>query len=473
VIPRVDFVTAADGIFPCAVPVRGGQVPAVYAAAAAAAGFSGEADTVCDVLGGAGRVLLLGVGDGGDAVSYEAAGAAASSHALRSPALAIDLCGLGKDDAVACLTGAVLRAWRCENLFSTPPEDAPLLAQIVAITDDPKLEKRWVRQAAVLEGVTFARDLVTEPSNTLTPDGFVARLDRLAAAGVAVQVLRGAALHAAGLSGVLAVGGGSAHPPALAVLRWKGDFAAPAVAFVGKGITFDTGGICIKPADDMWEMRADMAGAAACAGAMLALALRRSPAPAIAVLALAENATGAAAYRPGDVLRHADGTTIEVVDTDAEGRLVLADALGWVLREKPAAIVDLATLTGSVVTALGHEMAGLFSNDGALAGAVGAAGGAVGEPVWQLPIDASHRDAIKSDIADLRHCSPERGQPDAAHAAAFLREFVGDVPWAHLDIAGVESRAAADARHAKGATGFGVRLLDRLVRDRYEDPHRA
>jgi len=473
VIPRVEFVGVADGIFPCAVPVRGGLVPAAYAAAAAAAGFSGERETVCDVLGGAGRVLLLGVGEGAGAAPYEAAGAAASSHALQSPALAIDLRGLGKDDAIACVTGAALRAWRYENLFSKLPEDAPRLVRIVGITDDQKIEKRWARPAAVLEGVTFARDLVTEPSNTLTPDGFVARLDRLAAAGVAVQVLRGAALYDAGLTGLLAVGGGSAHPPALAVLRWKGDFAAPPVAIVGKGITFDTGGICIKPADDMWEMRADMAGAAACAGVMLALALRRSPAPAIAVLALAENATGAASYRPGDVLRHAGGTTIEVVDTDAEGRLVLADALGWVLREKPAAIVDLATLTGSVITALGHEMAGLFSNDGALAGAVAAAGGAVGEPVWQLPIDASHRDAISSDVADLRHCSPQRGQPDACHAAAFLREFVGDVPWVHLDIAGVESRADANTRHAKGATGFGVRLLDRLVRDRYEDPHRA
>jgi leucyl aminopeptidase len=360
----------------------------------------------------------------------------------------------------------MLRAWRYENLFSRTPDEAPRLARIVGINGAPGLQEHWGRQAAVLEGVTFARDLVTEPSNTLTPEGFIARLDRLTAAGVEVQVLRGAALREAGLSGLLAVGGGSVHAPALAVLRWRGD-GAP-IAFVGKGITFDTGGICIKPADDMWEMRADMAGAAACAGAMLALALRKSPAPAIAVLALAENATGAASYRPGDVLRHASGTTIEVVDTDAEGRLVLADALGWVLREKPAAIIDLATLTGSVVAALGHEMAGLFSNDDALADAVSGAGRAVGEPVWRLPIDASHGEELRSDIADLRHCSPKRGQPDASQAAAFLREFVGNVPWVHLDIAGVESRAEASDRYAKGATGFGVRLLDQLVRDRFE-----
>lgn len=467
-IPRVEVAGAADGFSVRAVPVRAGQVPEEFAAAAAAAGFSGEAETVCDVLGGSARVLLLGVGEGAGAACYEVAGAAAAAHVLRSSELAIDVRGLRAEDAVGCLTGAVLRAWRYENLFSKAPEDVPLLARIVGVADDAGLQALWTRQGAVLEGVMFARDLVTEPSNTLTPDGFVGRLERLAAVGVELQILRGAALHEAGLTGLLAVGGGSAHPPALAVLRWRGDRDTAPVTFVGKGITFDTGGICIKPADDMWEMRADMAGAAACAGAMLALALRKSPAPAIAVLALAENATGAASYRPGDVLRHASGTTIEVVDTDAEGRLVLADALGWVLREKPAAIIDLATLTGSVVTALGHEMAGLFSNNDVLADAVLAAGRAVGEAVWRLPIDASHGEELRSDIADLRHCSPKRGQPDASQAAAFLREFVGNVPWVHLDIAGVESRAEASDRYAKGATGFGVRLLDQLVRGRFE-----
>jgi leucyl aminopeptidase len=193
----------------------------------------------------------------------------------------------------------------------------------------------------------------------------------------------------------------------------------------------------------------------------------------MAVLALAENTTSDTAYRPSDILRHADGTTIEVIDTDAEGRLVLADALGWAVRQKPAAIIDLATLTGSVVTALGHEMAGLFSNDDSLAASVAAAGAAVGERVWRLPIAEGHRRALDSNIADLRHCSPERGQPDASQAAAFLCHFVGDLPWVHLDIAGVESRAEASPEHAAGATGFGVRLLDRVVADRFEDPHRA
>jgi len=223
----------------------------------------------------------------------------------------------------------------------------------------------------------------------------------------------------------------------------------------------------------MWDMRADMAGAAACAGALLCLALRKSPAPAMAILAIAENATGAKSYRPGDVLCMHSGHTVQVVDTDAEGRLVLADALAYAVRQNPQAIIDLATLTGSIVVALGHDMAGCFDNDPALAAAAAAAGAAVGEPLWRMPIADTHRRAVDSDIADLKHCVDERGQPDACHAAAFLREFVGETPWLHLDIAGVESREEATPHHAKGATGFGVRLLDRLIADRFEDPHRV
>ncbi|MBC7799841.1 MAG: leucyl aminopeptidase, partial [Gemmatimonadaceae bacterium] len=203
------------------------------------------------------------------------------------------------------------------------------------------------------------------------------------------------------------------------------------------------------------------------------LALRGSAAPAVAVLALAENMVGADSYRPGDVIRTFDGTTVEVVDTDAEGRLILADALGWTVANlQPQAIVDLATLTGSVITALGHAMAGLFSNDDVLAAHVAAAGAAIGERAWRLPIGEALPDALRSDIADVRQCSTERQQPDATYAAAFLGRFVGDTPWVHLDIAGVESREAACDRHARGATGFGVRLLDRLMAQRFEDPHR-
>jgi leucyl aminopeptidase len=310
---------------------------------------------------------------------------------------------------------------------------------------------------------------VAEPGNVLTPQAFAERLRGLSRHGIAVGILERAELARQGLGALLAVGQGSVHPPLMAVLRWKGRIKGPPVAFVGKGITFDTGGICIKGAEGMEAMRGDMAGAAAAAGALLALALRNSPMPAIAVLPIAENATGAASYRPGDVLRAANGTTIEVVDTDAEGRLVLADALAWTARQhKPRAMIDLATLTGSIVTALGHHMAGMFDNDAGLAAQVAAAGAAVGERVWRMPIGEGHRRDLDSAIADIRHCLSERMQPDACHGAAFLREFVGGVPWVHLDIAGVAQRGEADALHAQGPSGFGPRLLDRLVADAFE-----
>jgi leucyl aminopeptidase len=226
----------------------------------------------------------------------------------------------------------------------------------------------------------------------------------------------------------------------------------------------------------MEAMRADMAGAAACAGAMLALARRRSPTPAVAVLAIAENATGAASYRPGDVIRTASGRTVEVIDTDAEGRLVLADALHHAISAfAPRAVIDLATLTGSIVTALGHHRAGIFGTDAALMAAAAAAGEAVGEPLWPMPIGARHREDLASDIADLKQCAPAgsgawggRFLPDACHAAAFLRDFVGETPWAHLDIAGVDTAEEAHALGPAGPTGFGARLLDRLVAQRFE-----
>ncbi|MEJ1976139.1 MAG: leucyl aminopeptidase family protein [Acetobacteraceae bacterium] len=387
--------------------------------------------------------------------------------------VAVDMRGVPIAAAVAFATGVCLRAWRYDGLHGG--EAAPKLERLDLVTDQPgRLRRAWEPVEAMVDGVTFARNLVAEPSDTLTPSGFLARLDALAEAGVTVDVLDRRALRRQGMGGLLAVGAGSAHKPALAVLRWRGSIAADPVVFVGKGITFDTGGLCIKPADGMEDMRADMAGAAACAGAMLTLARRCSPAPAAAVLALAENATGAASYRPSDVVRMGAGLWVEVVDTDAEGRMVLADALDWAVRRlRPAAIVDLATLTGSIVTALGDVMAGLFGHDPAFAAYVAAAGAAVGEPVWRMPIGRSHRKDLESAIADLRHCVPGRGQPDACHAAAFLRAFVPDtIPWAHLDIAGMAVRAKADDRYAAGPTGYGVRLLDRLVAQSFEDPHR-
>lgn len=453
------------------VPVREGAAPP-KARRAAVAGFTGKAGQACELVTRKRRLLLVGCGDDG-AAALEAAGALAAARLKNVRKVALDARGLAPDAACALATGFQLRAWRDDRWRTRPEPDAPP-ARLRLVVDDPAAARpAWERTQAAVEGTLLARALVTEPSNTLTPAGFIARLDRLRRAGVEVEVLARERLEQQGLGMLLAVGQASANAPCLAVLRWKGALDQPAVAFVGKGITFDTGGVCVKPARGMWEMRADMAGAAACAGAMLALALRRSPAPAVAVLPLAENALGAASYRPGDVLHAVNGTTVEVVDTDAEGRLVLADALAWtVANVHPQAIVDLATLTGSIVVALGHERAGLFG-EAALCAHVAAAGEVVGEQVWPMPIGRAHRRDLDSAIADLRHCVPGRGQPDACHGAAFLREFVGETPWAHLDIAGVESRDKADDRHAKGATGFGVRLLDQLVAARFEDPHRA
>ena len=403
---------------------------------------------------------------------WERVGATCIAAAGDSGRVALDARGLPVACAVALATGAVLRAWRFDRLKAQKqPRRIELLVHEPALLEAP-----WGRAEAALAGAAFARALVAEPGNHLTPGVFADRLKALRDEGIEVTVLGRKALRKLGAGGLLAVGQGSAHPPRLVVLRWKGGFKAPPVAFIGKGICFDTGGISIKGAAGMEAMRADMAGAAACAGAMLALARRRSPCPAVAVLAIAENATSGMAYRPGDVLRMMNGRSVEVVDTDAEGRLVLADALHFAARRfRPQALLDLATLTGSVVTALGHHRAGLFGNDAALGAAVAAAGEVVGERLWPLPIGERHRADLTSDIADLKQCVPAgRGpQPDASHAAAFLREFAGALPWAHLDIAGVDTAETEGFLAARGTpSGFGVRLLDALVERHFEDPHR-
>jgi len=411
-----------------------------------------------------GRRLLLGLGDGSVAAAERAGGAAAIAAAGRR--LVLDARGQPAAIAVALGVGAWLRAWR----FGQDATER-VLETIDLLVDDPiALAPAWNAAAAAVQGALFARELTAEPANRLTPTVFAARLETLAEHGIAVDVLGRKRLERAGFGALLAVGAASRHKPRLAVLRWRGSFAAAPIAFAGKGICFDAGGLAIKPAEGMAAMRGDMAGAAACAGAMLALALRRSPAPAVAVLALAENMPGAEAYRPGDVIRTLSGRTVEVVDPDAEGRLVLADALHHAVAcLKPRALIDLGTLTGAAVTALGSGHAALFGNDAALLARVAAAGAAVGEPVWPLPIGASHRADLRSDIADLKQCASGRGQPDACHAAAFLEAFVpARLPWAHLDIAGVAQAAEGGPLAAKGPTGFGARLLDALVAQHFE-----
>jgi leucyl aminopeptidase len=439
-------------------------------------GFAGRAGEAAAAHDAAGRRLIgagLGAAPWPREVREAAGRAVALAHGERR--IAIDARCLPAALAAEAAVGASLRAWRFPGAPVPRGDDPatplpPLLERIdIVVAEKRQAGAVWDTLRPGVAGALYARDLVTEPANRLTPHRFAARLQRLEAEGLAVEVLGRRALREAGFGALLGVAAGSAEPPCVVVLRWKGKREGAPVAFVGKGITFDTGGVSIKPAEGMWEMRGDMAGAAACAGAMLALALRRSRCPAVAVLGLAENAIGASAQRPGDVVRTVDGTTVEVIDTDAEGRLVLADCLAWTVRRfAPRAIIDAATLTGAIVTALGHHRAGLFSTDAALAAQIAAAGEAVDEPVWPMPMGGVYAEALKSDIADLRHCSPERRQPDACHAATFLGHFVGGTTWAHLDIAGVEAREEDAPLGPRGATGFGARLLDRLVSLRFE-----
>jgi leucyl aminopeptidase len=426
------------------------------------------------------RAVLVATGAAPGALACErAAGTGiAPLLAVAGGRVALDARGFSPPLAAAFGAGALLRAWRFDALRSAP---RPWLERIELFCDDPEaVAPHWQRAEAAARGTLLARDLVAEPGNRLTPRAFARRLEELAEAeGLEVEVLGRKRLAELGAGALLAVGQAAESGPYLVTLRWRGELPQAPVVFVGKGITFDTGGVSIKPAQGMEEMRADMAGAAACIGALVALARRRSPAPAAAVLAIAENAVGARSYRPGDVLRSLSGRSIEVVDTDAEGRLVLADALHFArTRLRPLAMVDAATLTGSVVVALGHHRAGLFGNDQPLMAALAASGEEVGEKLWPLPISERQRRDLDSEIADLRHCLPSGGgqgwggrfMPDACHAAAFLREFAGDGAWAHCDIAGVEAREEADALGPKGPSGFGARLFDHLVAARFEEP---
>ena len=322
---------------------------------------------------------------------------------------------------------------------------------------------------AVARGVLFARDLVNEPANVLTTSAFAARLAALRDLGLKVEVLDEAALAKLGMRMLLAVGQGSESPSHVVVIEWRGGRKGDApLALVGKGVCFDTGGISIKPAAGMEEMTMDMGGAAAVAGTMMALALRKAMANVVGLVGLVENMPDGRAQRPGDIVRSMKGDTVEVINTDAEGRLVLGDVM-WYAQDRfaPRGLIDLATLTGAIVVALGHENAGLFSNDDALAGALLKAAAAEGEGLWRMPMGEGYDRLLKSRLADMKNVGGRPG--GAVTAAQFLKRFVRDgTPWCHIDIAGVASLSEASALAPKGATGWGVMTLDRLVRDLLE-----
>ena len=363
--------------------------------------------------------------------------------------------------------GFALRAYAFERHRTGETDGLPgPVTMLTAKPDDARSAAE--ARLAVARGVHFARDLVNEPANVLTTTEFAARLEGLRDLGVEVEVLEEAQLEELGMRTLLAVGQGSRSPSKVVVMEWRGGGDEAPFALVGKGVVFDTGGISLKPGPGMEEMTMDMGGAGVVSGTMAALAGRKAKANVVGLVGLVENMPDGNAQRPGDVVKSMKGDTIEVLNTDAEGRLVLADVL-WYAQERfqPAAMVDLATLTGAIIIGLGHHRAGVFANDDGLAGALLKSADAEGEGAWRMPLGPEYDKQLKSRVADIANIG---GRPAGSITAAqFLQRFVReDVPWAHLDIAGVAALKEATDFGPKGATGWGVRTLDRLIRDWYE-----
>nr|NUR38403.1 leucyl aminopeptidase [Sphingomonas sp.] len=383
----------------------------------------------------------------------------------------IDISGLGYDaDAAARVgLGAALRSWRYDR-YRTKLKDnqKPTLDEIVIVGGESGAAKRYEqRWAPVVEGVSLTRELVTEPANIVYPETFVERVRAATkGSGLEVEVLDRAAMEKLGMGALLGVAQGSIREARLLILKWNGGGkGGQPVAFVGKGVTFDTGGISIKPAAGMEAMKWDMGGAGAVVGALKALALRKAKANILGICGLVENMPSGSAQRPGDVVTSMSGQTVEVINTDAEGRLVLADAVTYVQRNfKPSTIIDLATLTGAILISLGHEWAGLFSNNEDLAGKLLQAGEESGDKLWRMPLGEAFDRLIDSPIADMKNVGPREG--GSITAAQFIQRFVENgVKWAHVDMAGKAWADKAAPTYDKGATGFGVRLLDQYVAD--------
>ncbi|MCW2248388.1 leucyl aminopeptidase [Azospirillum fermentarium] len=455
--------------------------------AMAAGRFAGKREETLTILAPHGlelsRIVLIGLGKAEqvDALTLQAVGGVAAAALEKAgdagAAIALDLpegLSLSPADAAAEVAyGARLRGYRFDKYRTREAKDQkPTLTDLTVQTGAPEeAAAAFAPRGAVAEAVAFTRDLVSEPANVIYPETLANACVGLSAFGVSVQVLDLPALQKLGMGALLGVAQGSAREPRVVVMRWDGAPGAEdkrPLAFVGKGVTFDTGGISIKPAAGMEDMKWDMGGSATVIGLMRALAARKARVNAVGIVGLVENMPSGTAQRPGDVVTSLSGQTIEVINTDAEGRLVLADCL-WYAKETftPRLIVDLATLTGAIMVALGTEYAGLFANDDALAAGLAAAGTAVGEPLWRMPMGDAYDKEINSDIADMKNTGAGRNGGSIT-AAQFLKRFVGDVPWAHLDIAGMAWTKKDSATVPKGASGFGVRLLDRFVADRYE-----
>ncbi|WOI55202.1 leucyl aminopeptidase [Palleronia sp. LCG004] len=370
----------------------------------------------------------------------------------------------GRADAAEIALGALLRRYEFTDHKTKSEEAEEEPATITLMVEDPAaIDAEGLM--AVAEGVFFTRDLVNEPANVLTTTEFARRLEALSEHGLEVEVLEEDALAELGMGALLSVGQGSASPSKVVVMRWQGGGDEAPLAFVGKGVVFDTGGISLKPAAGMEDMTMDMGGAGVVAGLMKTLAMRKARANVVGLVGLVENMPGPDATRPGDVVTAMKGDTIEVINTDAEGRLVLADVM-WYAQQRfePSGLIDLATLTGAIIVGLGHENAGVFSNDDALCDALLSAARAEDEGAWRMPLGKAYAKLLESRIADVKNVG---GRPaGSVTAAEFLRRFVKDgTPWCHIDIAGVASTKGDSPYAPAGASGWGVRTLDRMVRE--------
>ena len=437
--------------------------------------FEGESASVSEQFiddgGTVRRLLVVGTGNGSQGVAAEKLGGTVAARLLTSgeSEAVIDLSGLAYDAELASRVAlaAALRSWRHDR-YRTKLKDKqkPTLTQVTIVGGGEGAEQRYrSRWEPVVEGVTLTRELVTEPANIIYPESFVERVrSALHGSGIEIEVLDKAAMEKLGMGALLGVAQGSVREPRMVVLKWNGGQPDTApTAFVGKGVTFDTGGISIKPAQGMEAMKWDMGGAAAVVGAFMALAKRKAKANVVGICGMVENMPSGTAQRPGDVVTTMSGQTVEVINTDAEGRLVLADAITYVERTtKPSTIIDLATLTGAILVSLGFEWAGLFSNNEKLASQLLAIGEESGDKLWRMPLAEPFDRLIDSPIADMKNVGPREG--GSITAAHFIQRFIDDgVRWAHIDMAGKAWSDKAGTTYEKGATGFGVRLLDQYV----------
>ena len=426
----------------------------------AAAGFTAKAGTISQLYSVAGyqRVLLLGLGDKPVIADEKLASYGAELAAVldKSAAQRVTIDGRYLTAMPQLVHGLELRAYRFDQLKSKAEAPRKLAVDVV-VADVKSAEQQHQQLQAVADGVYLARDLTNLPAAELTPQSFAKAAQDLQKLGVKVTVLDEKAINELGMGALAAVGRGSDRPPTLVIAHWQGDNKAP-LALVGKGITFDTGGYNLKTdGESIVRMTSDMAGAAAVLGTIKALALQKAKVNVVGLMAMAENMISSDAYLPGDVLKTAQGLTVQITSTDAEGRLVMADAMWYARKEyKPRAMVDIATLTGSKVGALGNYYAGLFTEDESLHSSLLQAAKQSGEPLWRLPLNDEFAGELKSDIADLRNTGKTTG---ASTAAWFLKQFAGDTPWAHLDIAGNALASSDKGVNPAGATGFGVRLL--------------